>query len=365
MVERMAASMSEYGVGVDVLCMYNLVIINNIKQNYPFFTRLLLQYFSKHYSGIVFRIFRKLFSPMMIQSLMRQYDLVDFHAYGMDYLPFMQYCVRKSIPFDITLWGSDIMRANEDAVNRKRYGFEHCRYIKAAENVLTVVSEKYPDLFENKYKAVYWGNTDFDAIEDVVKSFPNVETIRTAFIPEANDKIIVTCGYNGSEGQNHIKIFEAIGRLSKSLLDRIYLLVPLTYGATEEYLLEVEKAVKGLQVPFILYTKRIPVDDIAKIRLVSDVIVNMQDTDAFSGSLQDHLYCKNVLIIGEWLNYVPLDNAGVYYIKTSYDSLTENITKVLNDLASYRQKCEDNYYKMKQLTSWECVLPRWVEVYKS
>ena len=57
----MASSMSEDGVGVDVLCMDNLDIVNNIKQNYPFITRLLLQYFSKHHTGIVYRLVRKFF----------------------------------------------------------------------------------------------------------------------------------------------------------------------------------------------------------------------------------------------------------------------------------------------------------------
>ena len=366
MVERLATSMSKYGIGVDVLCMDHLRIVNNTKQNYKFVTKLLFRYFSKHQSGYAFRIVRKFFSPMLLRSLIKQYDLIDFHVFALEYIPYMRFCVMKRIPFDITLWGSDVVWANENAVKRKRYGFEYCRYIKATDNLLEVVNKTFPSLFASKFKSVCFGNSDFETI-DLVSSLykTDINKIREEFIPEAKGKIIVTCGYNGSKRQNHFRILEAIGHLSPNTLERIYLILPFTYGATEEYLLDVDKALKELEVSYTLYSNRLSIDDIAKIRLVSDVVVNMQDTDGFSGSLQDHLYCKNVLIVGEWLNYVLLDDAGVYYIRTSYDSLTENITKVLTGLTSYKQQCEDNYIKMMQLTSWKCVLPRWAESYKS
>ena len=365
MVERMAASMLDYGVGVDVLCMDNLRMVRNSDLKSGGLTMLLLRFFEAHNTGIVYRVVRKLFAKQLLKSLMRQYDLMDFHAFAMAYIPYMQYCVQQGKPYDITLWGSDIMRANAESIAVKRYGFAHCRYIKATENLQVVVNEKYPDLFGSKFKTIYWGNNDFEVIDGVRSLYDDVAAIKESFLLDAGEKTIVTLGYNGSKGQNHVKILAAIDSLPAKLKENIYLLLPLTYGATEEYLREVEGKVKSLKVPYTIYAERIPAEDIAKIRLVSDVVVNMQDTDAFSGSLQGHLYCKNVLIVGEWLNYVPLDNAGVYYIKTSYDALAENITKVLTDLASHKQKCENNYIKMKQLTSWEYVMLRWGESYKS
>lgn len=365
MVEYMAASMLDYGVGVDVLCMDNLRMVRNSDLKSGGLTMLLLRFFEAHNTGIVYRVVRKLFAKQLLKSLMRQYDLMDFHAFAMAYIPYMQYCVQQGKPYDITLWGSDIMRASAESIAAKRYGFAHCRCIKASENLQVVVEEKYPGLFGSKFKTVYWGNNDFEVIDRVRLSYDDVAAIKESFLPDAGEKTIVTLGYNGSKGQNHGEMLAAIDSLPAKLKGNIYLLLPLTYGATEEYLREVESKVKRLNVLYTIYAQRIPVEDIAKIRLVSDVVVNMQDTDAFSGSLQDHLYCNNLLVIGEWLNYIALDNVGMYYIKTSYESLPENITKVLIDLTSYKQKCEDNYIKMKQLTSWKCVLLRWAETYKS
>lgn len=366
MVERMASSMSDYGVGVDVLCMDNLHFVNNTNSKLGLFCQILLHYCETRQSGFLYKVIKRLFSKLILRSLIIRYDLIDYHMYALKYLLYMRFCVEKGIPFDITPWGSDVMRADEEALKKKRYGFEHCRYIKATENIQEVVNKKYSSFFSDKLRTVYFGNNDYETIDHVNDTYNgDVKIIREDFIPEAREKMIITCGYNGIQKQNHLRILDAIKRIGPQLKDRIFLLLPMTYGATDDYLREVEEAAKDLAVSFKLFPSRLSSQDIAKIRLVSDVVVNMQDTDAFSGSLQDHLYCKNVLIVGEWLNYVPLDNADVYYIKTSYDSLTDNITKVLTDLATYKQNCEDNYIKMKQLTSWECVLPRWADSYKS
>ena len=136
-------------------------------------------------------------------------------------------------------------------------------------------------------------------------------------------------------------------------------------GATKEYIQDIENVVKRIGVSHITYSSRLSLEDIAKLRIVSDVVINMQDTDAFSGSLQDHLYCSNVLIVGEWLNYVPLDNAQVYYLKTSFLNLTRTVAMVLSDLPAYKKLSKINRIKMKGLTSWEYVLPRWAEAYRS
>ena len=363
MVERMAASMLDYGVGVDVLCMDNLRMVRNSDLKSGGLTMLLLRFFEAHNTRIVYRVVRKLFAKQLLKSLMRQYDLMDFHAFAMAYIPYMQYCVQQGKPYDITLWGSDIMRASAESIAAKRYGFAHCRCIKASENLQVVVEEKYPGLFGSKFKTVYWGNNDFEVIDRVRLSYDDVAAIKESFLPDAGEKTIVTLGYNGSKGQNHGEMLAAIDSLPAKLKGNIYLLLPLTYGATEEYLREVEGKVKRLNVLYTIYAQRIPVEDIAKIRLVSDVVVNMQDTDAFSGSLQDHLYCNNLLVIGEWLNYVPLDNNDVYYIKTAITELSSKLEAVLSELPKYKELCLGNHDKMANLTSWKAVLPRWASCY--
>ena len=139
----------------------------------------------------------------------------------------------------------------------------------------------------------------------------------------------------------------------------------MTYGATPEYISKVRQALDAADVHYTIIDNYIPSEEIAAIRLASDVVVNIQQTDAFSGSLQGHLYCGNVLIIGEWLNYVPLDNANVYYIKTTVEDIQKHLASVLTNLPEYKEKCSGNHSKMASLTSWSAVLPHWAEYYLS
>ena len=361
----MATSMKEYGVLVDVLCMDHLHLVKNSDVQYGWCTQRVLSLFKGSSKNLVTRFFRRLFAFSMLKSIIKHYDLIDFHVFSLDYLPYMTFCKKKGITFDITLWGSDILRAKDNALKEKEYGFENCRYIKSSDNVLAKVTEKYTGVYRKKYKTVFWGNNDYENIDSLLETCPNVKDLMAAFLPEADNRIVVTCGYNGSKGQNHLKILESIGQLPIDTLKRVFLLLPLTYGAEEEYIQEINNAVQRIGVPYKLFTNRISSEEIALIRVISSVVVNMQETDGFSSSLQGHLYCNNVLIIAEWLNYVPLDNANVYYIKTSIEDIRDNLATVLSNLSEYKEKCSGNHAKMAGLTSWSAVLPRWAEYYLS
>ena len=170
MVERMATSMKEYGVLVDVLCMDHLHLVKNSDVQYGWCTQRVLSFFKGSSKNLVTRIFRRLFAFSMLKSIIKHYDLIDFHVFSLDYLPYMTFCKEKGITFDITLWGSDIMRANDDALVKKRWGFEQCRYIKCAETLHQILDEKYKSVFVNKVKSVYWGNPDYEYIDALPES---------------------------------------------------------------------------------------------------------------------------------------------------------------------------------------------------
>lgn len=362
MVERMAASMKEHGVLMDVLCMDHLHLVRNSDVRFNWSTRLALSFFKGNGKTLVTRILRRLFASAMLKSMMKQYDLVDFHVFTLDYLPYMDFCQKRGIPFDITLWGSDIMRAKDKSLERKKWGFEHCRYIKCTENLHQVLVEKYSTTFDSKVRYVYWGNSDFEVIDTL--PVEKVKAFRDSLLAN-KEEFVVTCGYNGSEGQNLTTIADAIKALPEELKRRASFLFPMTYGATSEYISKVRQALDAADVHYTIIDNYIPSEEIAAIRLASDVVVNIQQTDAFSGSLQGHLYCGNVLIIGEWLNYVPLDNSNVYYIKTTVEDIQSHLKTVLTNLSEYKEKCSGNHSKMAGLTSWSAVLPRWAEYYLS
>lgn len=361
MVERMASSMSDYGVDMDVICMDNYRLAQNSNIKLGCTLRYFLSFLEKCKSNFILRVFRKYFSNHLFNSLFKHYSQIDFHAYSIDSLPLMYICGENSIPFDITLWGSDVMRASDKSLDKKKWGFEHCRYIKGSENLHQVVREKYLDCFNGKFKTCYFGNSGFEIIDKVPESI--VGDFRKKLLTD-KEELVITCGYNGSEGQNHLAIVDSISSLPTEVKKRVSFLFPMTYGASPEYILKVRQALSNTGAHFTIIDKYLNSEEIAVIRLASDVVVNIQETDAFSASLKEHLYCNNVLIIGDWLDYVPLDEADVFYIKTSLPELHGKITMVLSDYPKYKGKCSGNHAKLNNLTSWNAVLPLWAETYR-
>ena len=362
MVERLAESMRNYGVSVDVLCMDNFRLVRNNDFNLDSFLERLLSVLAKSKSQILHRIIRKFFPNKLLQNLISQYDLIDFHAFSLDYIPYMRFAAEEGIPFDISLWGSDIMRAKDDTLIKKRWGFEKCRFIKCTENLKQFLSGKYSGVFDSKVKIVYFGNSDYEVIDTIPPV--TLQDFRSKLLGERFD-ILVTCGYNGSEGQNHLEIIETLKSLPKDIKSRVTFLFPMTYGGSAKYHSIVNSALSDAQIHFFVIDRYITTEEIATIRLASDVVVNIQKTDAFSGSLQGHLYCNNVLIVGEWLNYIALDKAGVFYIKTPLSQLRDHLVEVIDDISSYRNRCVSNHFLMKQMTSWSAVIPIWAEAYKA
>lgn len=360
MVEQLIRRVGEKGIRMDVLCWDNLHYSGlGLKGLWGCCHSII----TLCKGGLISKVVRKLSGRRIVKTIINRYGLVDFHAFSECYLPLMKYCVKHRIQYDITLWGSDIMRANERSVKRKEFGFSFCRYIKASDNLQRVVTEKYQQRFDDKYRTVYFGSNGFEDIEGALKAFPDINSMKSAFIPEAMGRIVMTCGYNGSPAQNHLRILNETEKLPTDILGRIFLLIPLTYGATESYVRDVREALTKVGVPYALFTNRLSSDSIAIIRLVSDIVVNMQETDAFSASLREHLYCGNVLIVGDWLDYVQLDRRQVFYKRASFEGLVPSIIETVKNLDEYKRASASNRQKMIDLTSWDAVIGAWAESY--
>ena len=92
-------------------------------------------------------------------------------------------------------------------------------------------------------------------------------------------------------------------------------------------------------------------------------MVNIQDTDALADSLMDHLYCGNVCILGEWLNYIPYDRNHVFYLKTSRQALSEKIDYAIEHYWELKEMCVNNHDILKENFSWDKIIDKWTEVY--
>ena len=361
LMHNFSLKLKEHGVYADTICVANFYTERNSNVKWASYIDSCFNYVYKTQSGLIKKIVRKICYDYIVSRLFSLYDLVDFHGYYQTYNPLMCACMKKKVKFDITLWGSDLMRANEERRKLMRYGFDNCYRIKLSENLHDVLLESHGTIYDDKCRIVYFGNSDLPVIDSLTES--ELKEIKHKLYGNTEGKKIIVCGYNNMPSQNHPKMIEALSVLNEAEKKSIHVVLPMTYGGDNEYRNNVRSQIEGLSVSYTILDTFLESKEVAAIRKTADIVINVQNTDAIAGSLQDHLYCGNVCIFGEWLNYSPYINNGIFYIKTSMDGISAHVKEVLNNYQYYHDKCITSHDKIKELFSWETTIQKQAAVY--
>lgn len=361
-MQEFSVRLKEYGLYADVICIENFYYERFSSIKWPSISETGFNYLMKLRSGLLSRALRKLCVRFFTKLLIRKYEVIDFHSYYPSYYNFLMcYCQRKGIKFDITLWGSDLMRADSKRKELMKYGFNHCYRLKLTESLLDLLKASYGDVYTEKSRIVYFGNSDIPVIDGINDA--ELYNIQLRLYGDVSNKRLVVFGYNGMMSQNHIMLIKSLDSLSDSEKNSIHIVLPMTYGATNDYLNQIKMEMDKSSVSYTILSHFLDPKEVAVVRKSAQIVVNVQTTDALAGSLQDHLYCGNVCIFGEWLNYAPYVNNGIFYIKTSMSKIATHLQEVLHNYHSYQSLCKDNSSKIKRLFSWESIINRQVEVY--
>lgn len=295
----------------------------------------------------------------ILVKLANNYDLIDFHFFSKSYDRTILKLLKLKI-IKITIWGSDFYRADSLRREQQRVIFEKCNSIQIATNNMKNDFIDYFHDFEEKIKTANFGIVHFDIISKIKKT-----TYSPLYKTQLyDDKLMVVCGYNGSQGQQHSIIIEALNKLDKSVKDKIFLVFPMTYGATKAYVKEVMSKLNNIQIPFIILESHLSDIDVAKLRIETDLVINIQITDAFSGSLQEHIYAENLVLVGDWLPYSILDENDVFYKKTNLDDLANQISDCIVNNSSYKKMTLGNMERMHNISSWSVAGKKLSMIYK-
>lgn len=361
LMHNFVTRLAEGGIIADYICVENFYYEINTTLEWSKFFLWTITFIRNAKFKFIVRCVRYMTRRCLLPKLFSQYDLVDFHAYYPIYNPLMRTCVKNGQKFDITLWGSDLMRANEERRELLKYGFDRAYRIKITDNLHDVLVKSYGTIYDNKCRIVYFGNTGISNIDNLSEA--TTTAIKKELFGDINKKKIVVLGYNGISAQNHDIMIEAINQLSLPEKDSIHVVIPMTYGAQQGYINKIKEAIQATQISHTILDKFLLSEQVAAIRKTADIVVNVQNTDAIAGALQSHLYCGGVCIFGEWLNYTPYTNNGVYYIKTSKKGLVEHLKDVLRNFDNYHRKCIGNHNIIKSLFSWDATIKDQIAAY--
>ena len=274
-------------------------------------------------------------------------------------------CFKSLFPeckYILSFHGSDIFRATRLLQKRIK---PHLKY----SDVITVLTVAMKEELQNQYgevvakaKILRFGNPNIEHIRELQKSYSRSSAKKMLGVPEKSKLVI--CGYKSGNALRHEEMLKQLSKLKEFQKKELYIILPLTYGGTPEYNenIEMELAKSGLRGKTIV--KRMSDDEICLLRIAGDIYINIQTTDAISASMIEHLYCRAVVINGEWLDYRELrENGVIYHEIKEVNNLSQTVGMVVEQFLDCYEATEKNPQIVYSMCSWSVQKSLWHNLY--
>ncbi len=323
---------------------------------------------SKSNYGMIHRI-PKIKGLLRLRKLANQikklgnYDVCHIHYLNEDYGYLHKQIRNQCKKLIISIWGSDFYRTDW-RTKKVQYNI-----IKYADRI-TVITKQTAEEFSKYFKKI-----DKDKLE--IKNFGstplgilrNIEHISKVDCKKSfnisTNSLVVTCGNNGSQGNEHIKIIQSIEIVKHKLSDNILFLFPFTYSFDSKYYLKVKELLDKTNLNYKILTNYLSDYKVAQLRKLSDIMINLPISDQLSASMQEGLYTGNIIITGDWLPYNILEEKGIFMLKvSSVDEVGEKLLYSVNNLRNLKENCKVNSQIIWNLSSWEKNIDDWIQMYK-
>jgi hypothetical protein len=297
------------------------------------------------------------------QPVLTGYDLYHFHYLHTALLDAMR-SVPKDAPVVLSVWGSDLM----DAAGVEAYA-AHLEMCERA-NVITVRSLAMREILLSKFgrhllpkiRIARFGIANRAAIDEA-----SADDARASFCERHGidaSRSIVCLGHSGCARNRHAEVLAALAPHAGELNERATMIIPMTYGATPEYLEETRRAARESGLRFRILDRYMGSSEVAELRLATNVLVFVPEQDALSGAMCETLYAGNAVITGAWLPYSELWDAGVVVrrIPTITD-LPMALEDTLRDADELRAELRCNKIRIRPLMDYECSIDSWLAAY--
>ena len=332
------------------------------------------QYYSHVYQGYadsfllkikgIRRYYRTYKIASNFKKITTHYDVIHIHYISQDYLRLMK-CLKKiGVKIVLSVWGSDFYRTTDKRKDKLKKLYQLADRITFSNIATQEAFQEYYNLDQKKYHINRWGIEPLEQLYLITSQTPIESKKRLGLDPH---NVAVTIGYNYNRLQQHLKIIDLLTHDMRfnNIKKSIQLIFPLTYGNDLNYKRELIDVIKSMNFNTVILENYISDIDIAYLRKATDIFVQLQLSDQFSGSTQEHLFAGSVVITGSWLPYGTFSNFGIYF--KSIDSLAQ-LPDVLYDtienLPSELGKSISNAAPIFALSSMKECNKNWLELYK-
>lgn len=252
--------------------------------------------------------------------------------------------------------GSDILRSTMQntkaligllADNKTTIVCESCQ-TEAAFN------EKIGKKISQAAKVIYFGDEPFCHIDEQL-ALGSQLCKRKYGIPE--DLISVCIGYNASPAQQHINVTEKISLLDDVIKNKICIIVPAAYGGDRGYISAVSASLASSGVKYRVLTDFLCAEDVASLRVATDIFINAQTTDSISASVMEAYYAGARLLNADWLEYREFSDWDLSY--DGFESFEDICPLIEKYVKNAGERTNKNRSIVKHNWSWGTCKNKW------
>lgn len=178
------------------------------------------------------------------------------------------------------------------------------------------------------------------------------------------DKINILVGYNANLAHQQIPVTKIITELPSEIIKKIHLVFPLGYGSGDTKAKIDDLLINYENVSYVILDKFYGFKDAAKLRMLTDILINVQPSDQFSGSMQETLYAGGYVLTGSWLPYQTLKTyKPKMEFVDSVEDIGDKLLLMLNENLKSSQENTENIKKyISSTSSWEVNIPIWDKI---
>lgn len=303
-----------------------------------------------------------------IREIVKKYDLINIQGIN-------NFCINFfgiGKPIISSFWGSEIWE--EQKIYTKL--IQH-RILKQSV-LITVINEKMKEKvlekfgleFQHKIRIVKYFMLETEKLDSINNN--EIKEFKNKFGIPLNSTII-TVSYSSAPRHRQDKILEILEKFDEKIIhkENIHFIFPMTYGS-KEWLELIRKKIFNhkLRHKITLLDQYLSEKDIAILRKITDVFINLPTQDSFSATMMEHLYAGSVVITGSWLPYDELFNSGAKILKitdSNLKGLNEILLDVINNLSIYKKEYIKNKEIIKEVvfsSNWANIFEEGLEIWK-
>ncbi|MGE5431599.1 MAG: glycosyltransferase [Syntrophomonadaceae bacterium] len=333
------------------------------------------KYFDKIYSpqlGFFNKIpkiryyYRKYNLLELAKTVTDKYDICNIQSFENTTEVLSDFIKSRCNKLIVSYWGSDIYSASDKFIKKQFDLNDNADYITfAAESLADKYDLRFKALSDKKRKTVELGSEPLKEII-AIKNSTLKNNAKSHFHLPLN-KYIVQIGYSGQSFHQHLSILERLKALSSRDKDKLFLLLPMTYGLKNSYYKKVLKMLESTNIEHKVLVEFLDDKELALLRMSVDLFVIVTLNDACCSTLLEHIYLGNRIIAGNWLPYKFIESkwGGKLCWVNDLDDLLAKIIIFTSDPDSVPCCSAELEEHVKNKVHWPNVITKWADLYES